>query len=643
MPSPRPAFSAAHRRLHLDYHNPAGLPDLAADFDGAEFAATLVAAGFDSATVFAQDAHGHAYFPTSVGVPHPDLKFDLLGAQVEACQARGLTVGAYVNTGCSDYAPADWVQHGPDGAPRSLVGGGGYTMVCLNSPYIENNVLPLTREILGRYPVDALWYDLLFFHDVGCHCRWCRQRMDRLGLDPTSPADVREHMRGSYGDFARKVAALLAELGAEVEFTLNCLSLHEHPDGLDLVAYVDIEALATGGWGYSYVPCKARYLRTLGKPVMSMTAAFHNTWGDFGTLKSRALLEHEIYTALAAGTEVAVGDQLPPRGRLEPARYARLGEVLNPVAKLRPFLNGAEPVAEAAVLLPPLAQGQFPSAPWRGAVQVLMESRVQFDVVDREADFSRYPLLLLPDEVYTDEATREKIAAFHAAGGALLATGEALAVLPPALVRRAGAYPEGPAYLRERGHWAHLPDLPHVVLRGFTRIEAPGAEVLATYTAPYPAAGENFFFSSPQLPYAQDTDEPVMVRQGRLVYAAAPLFSEYAETGYGELRRLLQAALRLLLPEPALVDNLPLSCEVTAFRQGERMVCVVVPYAPRRGEGVPQIEDWAPLGPVAVGVRGRYTTAHAQPASVRLACRYGGKYSYAHLPSLRGPVVIVFE
>ncbi len=638
-----PPFSAAHRRLHLDYHNPAGIPDLASEFDGAEFAAAIAAAGFDSATLFAQDAHGHVYFPTEVGVRHPSLRIDLLGEQIAACHARGLTVGVYINTGCSDYADSAWLQVGRDGTPRYLEGGGGYRMICLNSPYIEENVLPLSHEILKRYPVDALWYDLLFFQDEGCHCRWCRERMARMGLDATSPADLRAHMRGSLGEFAQKVAALIAKVKPGVEFTLNGLSLHERPAGLDLAAYVDIEALVTGGWGYFYVPCKARYLRTLGKPVMGMTAAFHNSWGDFGTLKSRPMLEHEVYTFLAAGVEVAIGDQLPPRGRLEPARYARLAEVLGPVASLRPYLEGATPLTEAGLVLPPLAQGQFPSPAWLGACKLLMESRVQFDTVDREADWSPYRLLVLPDEVYTDDATRTQVASFLQAGGAVIATAGALDVLPPDRVRRAGEDLPGPAYLRERGDWAGLPDLPHVVLAAFARIEAPGAEVLATYTAPYLPRGDNFFFSSPQAAYAQDTEEPVMVRQGNLVYAGAPLFSEYARTGYGELRRLLQAALQMVLPERLLADNLPLSAELALFRQGPRLLCVIVPYAPLRGEGVPQIDEWPSLGPVCVGVPGHFTAAHVLPNLTRLSCRSGGKHSYAYLPTLKGPTVIGFE
>ena len=638
-----PPFSAAHRRLHLDYHNPAGIPDIAADFDGAEFAATIAAGGFDSATVFAQDAHGHSYFPTEIGVRHPHLQIDLLGEQVAACQARGITVGAYLNTGCSDYAPDDCLQCNPGGVPRTLADGGGYRLICLNSPYIEDNVLPLSREVLERYPVDALWYDLLFFQDAGCHCRWCRERMAAHGHDPASPADLRAHMRGSTGDFARKVAALIVECKPGVEFTLNGLSLYERPEGLDLAAYVDIEALATGGWGYFYVPCKARYLRTLGRPVMGMTAAFHNTWGDFGTLKSRAMLEHEIHTILAAGIEAAVGDQLPPRGRLEPARYQRIGEVLNPVAGLRPYLDGAAPLAEAAIVLPPLGQGQFPSPPWLGAAQLLLESRVQFDTVDRQADWSPYRLLIVPDETYADAATREKLAAFLQAGGAVLASGAAVDALPPDLVRRAGGYPPGAGYLRERGDWAHLPDMPHVILGGLLPIAAPGAEVLATYTAPYPPREDDFFFSSPQIAYDRDTDEPVMIRSGRLIYAAAPLFSEYARTGYGEVRRLLQAALGLLLPNPLVSATMPMSTEIAVLRQGERLVCFLVPYAPQRGEGVPQLDEWPPLGPVSVGVRGEFRHVECVLGSALAGHASENGYTHARWTTMQGPAVVVFS
>ena len=91
------------------------------------------------------------------------------------------------------------------------------------------------------------------------------------------------------------------------------------------------------------------------------------------------------------------------------------------------------------------------------------------------------------------------------------------------------------------------------------------------------------------------------------------------------------------------VANLPLSSEVALLRQGERTICVIVPYAPVRGEGVPQIDEWPPVGPVDIGVRGRYLSAYSLPVRARVACRCGAQHSYAHLPTMRGPVAIIFE
>ncbi|HEY3398429.1 MAG TPA: alpha-amylase family protein [Armatimonadota bacterium] len=637
-------LSECTRRLHLDFHNPAGVPDLCAEFDPAEFAETIARAGFDSATVFAQDSQGHGYFPTEVGVRHPQLTRDLLGEMTQALHAHDITVGSYISVGCSSYARPEWLQVDAQGHPRCFADQGGFSMVCVNSPYVETNVLPLTAEVLRRYPVDCVWYDMLFFFDEGCHCPYCLERMRQHGLDPDKPVDMRRHMRDSIDAFVEKSRRLADTIRPDVEMTYNGLSIHERPQGIQQAAYVDVEALATGGWGYFYFPAKARYLRTLGKPIAGMTAAFHENWGDFGSLKSRAQLEYECYTFLAAGSAVGVGDQLPPRGRLEPARYTRIGEVLNPIAALDSWIRDARPLAEAAVLLYPLAQGQFPGESWAGACKVLLEAKVQFDTVDLDADWSRYSLLILPDQAYTDATVREKIAAYLTGGGAVLASGDALSVLPAELVAPIGEASGDPTYLRVRGDWAgDIPDIPHVVKCGIRPINAPGAEVLATVVAPYARPDKTFFYSSPQLPYARESDQPVIIQSGKLLYLAAPLFGEYWRRGYGVHRQLLLGALRQLLPDPLTHSALPLAWEQAVLAQGERLVNVIVPYSPVRGEGAPQIEEWPAVAGLTVGVRGEYDGAYLAPSGEPVTVSQEGPYTIAKLPPVQGPVVVVFE
>ncbi|MFH1478044.1 MAG: alpha-amylase family protein [Verrucomicrobiota bacterium] len=637
-------FSQRRRRLLLDFHNPAGIPDIGTEFEPRSFADTLAATGFDSVIVHAQDSHGYCYYPTIAGTRHPSLQRDLLGEMVTACHTRNIAIGAYVSAGCSDMADPAWLQINAKGKPRSFAEQGGYSMVCLNSPFAEQNVLPITRELLERYPVDVIWYDLLFFFDEGCHCAYCLERMRRHGLDPKNPQDIRRHMRDSIGEFVMKTRRLADQLRPEIEMAYNGLSVHERPAGLDMAAYVDIEALATGGWGYFYFPSKARYLRTLGKPVTGMTAAFHNSWGDFGSLKSRALLEYECYTFLAAGSAVAIGDQLPPRGRLEAARYARIGEVLNPIVALAPWLAGAKPLAEAAIVLYPLAQGQFPDSAWAGANKLLMEGRVQFDTVDIEADWSNYRLLIFPDHAHVTDAVKAKVAGYLAAGGAVMASGDAWAVLPEGVIAQQQET-SGPAYLQVHGAWAGaVPDMPHVVKKGIRRISAPGAQVLATVVESYPRVGDKCFYSSPQMPYTQATDRPAIIRQGSVVYLAAPLFREYWESGYGVHRQILAGAVSLLLPAPLTKSNMPLAWEQAVLAQGDhRLVNVIVPFTSVRHETVAQIEEWPATVGITVGVRGHFTGACLAPSEEPLSCIRDGPYTIAELPPVEGPCVVIFE
>jgi len=640
-------FSECKRRLHLDFHNPAGVPDIGVDFDEREFAETVRGAGFDGLTVFAMGHHGHCYFPTRKGRPHPSLRQDLLGGMVHACHEVGLKVAAYSSVGCNSYARSEWLQIDKSGKPRAFLEQGGYQMVCINSPHVEQNVLPVTAEVLERYPLDAMWYDMLFFFDEGCHCRYCLDRMARLGLNPEDPVDVRAHMRGSVDEFVVKSMSVIRQTRPDMETAYNGLSVHERPAGLTQSAYIDVEALATGGWGYFYIPTKVRYFRTLGKPVTGMTSAFHRSWGDFGTLKAQALLEHEVYTSLAAGAAtVAIGDQMHPQGKLEPARYERIGEVLNAVARLEAWIAGATPQAEAAILLYPLAQGQFPGASWVGACKLLMECKIQFDTIDLQSDWSRYKLIVMPDACDSDRATgvQDKIQKYLKNGGSILASGDAVDVLPNDVVTRSEGGSVEPVYLSVKGDWAiDVPAMPHVLMSGYQSVEAPECEVLATLVTPYTSSSLELRYSGRQVPYCTHTENPVIVKKDRIFYVASPIFREYSEQGYGVHRQILAAAIKSLLPEPLVKGNLPLSFELAMFRQGDRVICFIVPYAPVRGDHVEQIEEWPTYTNLTIGVKGEFKTAYSAPEKVPMECRQDGAYTLVDLHPVRGPSVIVVE
>ena len=80
------------RKVHLDYHNSHHVPRLGWAFDPDDFGERLLGAGVNAIVVFAKDMHGYCYYPSALGPVHPGLSFDLLGAQVAACRARGIAV-----------------------------------------------------------------------------------------------------------------------------------------------------------------------------------------------------------------------------------------------------------------------------------------------------------------------------------------------------------------------------------------------------------------------------------------------------------------------------------------------------------------------------------------------------------------------
>ena len=74
------------RKVHIEYHTSRHMPRLAERFNADEFGDRLLAAHVNGATVFAKDMYGYSYFPNTHGRMHPNLSFDLLGAQVAALE-----------------------------------------------------------------------------------------------------------------------------------------------------------------------------------------------------------------------------------------------------------------------------------------------------------------------------------------------------------------------------------------------------------------------------------------------------------------------------------------------------------------------------------------------------------------------------
>ena len=279
----------AFRQVHLDFHTSGDIPDVGADFDPQEFVATLQRARVNSVTCFAKCHHGYSYYPTAVGVPHPHLSRDLLGEQVEACKRAGIRVPAYVSVVWDEQAAAthqEWLQIDRQGREvgRGPLDVSGWRWLCLNTPYVDY-VAAQTEEVLRRYDVDGIFFDIIMQTAPGCVCDACRKRLAEQGADPADDGALAGQSLAIARDFMHRMTGLVHHIRPEASVFYNSRlrldydsqrgSRHELP----YYTHVEIESLPSGGWGYNHYPLFSRYFQPLGKDLLGMTARFHKLLG----------------------------------------------------------------------------------------------------------------------------------------------------------------------------------------------------------------------------------------------------------------------------------------------------------------------------------------------------------------------------
>jgi Hypothetical glycosyl hydrolase 6/Beta-galactosidase trimerisation domain len=636
----RDAPSRPWRKIHLDFHNSQHIPRIGEAFDPDEFGDRLLSSHVNAIVVFAKDMHGYCYYPSTYGPIQPGLSFDLLGAQVEACRKRAIKVYAYYCTTWDNYLAEhhpEWLVFKRDRTTYlpAFDETPGWTALCLSNEDFVGLVLDHSREILERYELDGIWYDMPLPIGGECFCRNCLAALRTDGLDPFDKTVQRRHKQQLLVDFLRRAHELARAIrpGCQVDHNNQTrLGLGERIPYLD---NIDIEALPTAFWGYSYFPANVRYARTFGKTVYGMSGRFHGAWADFGGLKHPTQLRTELAWIVANGAHCDLGDQMPPSGRLDPAVYETIGQCYAEIERLEPFLEQAVPVTEAAIVvngdpLEDLATTRpAPGAPGDdsvyGLTKLLMELHVQFDIVEPDVELERYRLLVLPATLTVDETLAARLRAYLSDGGAIVADSCALRLHGSDLLwaddlglTDCGESPFAPAYLKLDRQangpalFDGLPDYEYALYDGALqwRPASPNV-VLARLGEPLFQRSPAHYTSHQQTPFDHLTDYAAVVLSGRLAATAFPVGSSYYRHGYWIYREVFHRLLRAVLAAPLIETSAPISAEVTVTHQSaegerpERWLVHVVSFSPnRRGsEHCEYLEDPIPLHDVKVSLR----------------------------------------
>ncbi len=620
MPTPTP-----FRQIHLDFHTGPAIPDVGRDFDATAFAKAMKQANVNSVTVFAKCHHGHLYYKTNRAERHPGLKknLDLLGSQVEALHREGIRAPIYLSVQCDEYAAnthPEWIARNPDGTNVGVKPMGNplpyfsWQIMDMNSDYQEY-LAEQTAEVLKTFkPVDGIFYDMCW--DQASVSQSAVRAMVKANLNPENEADRAKHAHQVALAYMKRFHGQVRAASKDASVYFNSRPLNNLAEEVPFLEQVEIEALATGGWGYMYFPKNVRFARTFGKPYIGMTARFHKSWGDFGGLKPYAALEYETAQMLAHGARCSIGDQLHPRGRTDNGTYELIGKAYGRVVEREEWC--VDTVAQADIGL-----FQVPGTPAlsgidEGATRLLTHLKAQFDVVMPTSNFAPYKVLVLPDAIPVDASLAKKLAAYVKSGGHLLLSGwsgldaaGATSVLPEMGITALGASPHPVSYLRFGDQITRdVADSNHVCYeRGYRIKPLKGTTTLGTWCDPYFERAWNHFNSHCQTPDATATDYPIATLRrgsagaGSVSYISFPVFAAFGNHGNIQYKMLVRNVLNLLLPAPVIRVTAPSSTEVSVMRQGKRTVIHLLQYCPeRRTPHLDIVEDIVPLYRVPVSL-----------------------------------------
>lgn len=577
------------RQIHLDFHTSEIIPGVGDKFNSSEFIGTLKDANVNSINLFAKCHHGMYYYPTKIGTMHPSLKFDLFGEQIKACREAGIRAIAYTCVSWNEEwarRHPEWLQIDSDGVlglrPPFRDRYYNWYNLCINNKAHQEYILEEIQEIYDMYKPDGYWVDICVSRE--CVCPTCRDEMIKLGMNPANKEDVIKHDRMNETGFVSMIYSFVKNLDSNLGVYCN-----SHPyemdlnDDLDLsckkkrtfYSYIDIESLPSGAWGYTHFPIVANYLNKYDQELTMMNGKFLTAWGDFNSLRNDAAMEYECFRAIANGAKVCVGDQMHPSGKLDDATYKLIGRVFDKILKKEPWLTSSIKVSNVGVF--PISKACKASALYsnpteEGVYRILTESHIPFDFIDYNDDFSKYDLIIIPDNVPLTSPVAARIDGFVENGGKLLVTNkssldnEGNFLVKSLPVKYIGDSNYIVRYARfSNDVFSDIPKTDHVLYQKGVTVEALGdAVILANIVPPYFNRDYLNFCSHRQTPpVLEASDEPCIISNGSVIYINSPLFEDYCINGYKIHKDLISKCIDLLVKNPVIKANLPSLTEVT--------------------------------------------------------------------------------
>ena len=613
------------RQVHLDFHTSEQIPGIGERFDKKQWQEALQTGRVNHINIFGKGHHSMAYYPTKVGTMHPHLKFDLLGAQIEACHEIGVKCPIYFTIGWSSNdaeAHPEWCMRDVDGSFLTInydtkaspeTRRPNYSWKCMcpapSGPY-HQHIKKQVSEICDGYEVDGFWFDIYHIH-ANCYCQFCRERLQNEGVDLNDNEAVKKSTIAAFKAHMKELRELVAEYHPEATVYFNATTRLEDKQIFkqrlyNMNTHQDLEDLPTTWGGYDKLPLDAKFHLGQGVPITGMSGKFHKAWGEFGGFKHPDAIKYEAAAMIAFGGTCNFGDQLHPSGDMDIETYRNIGEAYKYVETIEDYGPGGKPVSKLGMWL------TLNESADHGLVRILLELHYDFVVANLE-NLNELELLIIPSRACLKDDDASAINNWIKKGGKLIVFNEgALNSEKDKMILDVGAeFVETSPYdfdftVIEDPLSENVVSTPFLNYEAGIRIKPTSADILAWIREPYFNRTYKHYSSHRETPYKLSNSEyPAIVQNGNVIYFAHHLDKLYYEHAVRLHREVVKNAIDRLYEKPMLkVNNLPSAGRVSFLDQENQNRYVAhLLYTPglQRGE-VMVIEDFLPVPGVEIEV-----------------------------------------
>ncbi|MBR5139948.1 MAG: beta-galactosidase trimerization domain-containing protein, partial [Clostridia bacterium] len=286
---------------------------------------------------------------------------------------------------------------------------------------------------------------------------------------------------------------------------------------------------------------------------------------------------------------------------------------------------------------------------YHGAARLLSELKYSYDIVDTDADFSRYQVIILPDVIKMSAELKENLKKYLKSGGKVISSATAALTedesgfaLPEWNFEYIGKDTTDTSYFHLNQKIEGLADMDYSYYKSGISMRAKTdnsslADIVCGY---FPNHGHHDLHNYRYVPpKAKNGNSAVLINKEETVcHIAFPIFSDFHSFQPRVYKEIIRIILEKFMPQNLIKTNdMPSSSRIT-LTKGEYYTLLHVKVTNpelRGGRGVVE-EHTALLGGKTVAVKGEYKTVSKLPSEESVISRIENGYTYVTLPQIVG-------